>query len=69
MSLNQVITELKTLTRLEKIRLIQLLARELEDEAKDLLEPGKSYPIPPVDQSFEAAAALLEVLALEKELR
>ncbi len=60
MSLVAVLPEVQSLSRLDKIRLIQFLARELEQEDAGLIEPGQSYPIWSPDRAFTAAAALLE---------
>ena len=62
MSLDEVFPEVQSLSRLDKIRLIQFLAQELEREAGGLIEPGRSYPIPSPDRAFTAAATLLQVL-------
>lgn len=62
MTLAEVLPEVQSLSRLDKIRLIQLLAQELEREAAGLIEPGRSYPLPSPDRAFTAAAALLQAL-------
>jgi len=66
MSLAEVLPEVQSLSRLDKIRLIQLLAQELEREAGGLIEPGRSYPLPSPDRAFTAAAALLRALDEDK---
>ena len=66
MSLTEVYPEVKTLSRLDKIRLIQLLAQELERDEGGLIEPGRSYPVWSPDCAFTAAAALLQALEDEK---
>jgi hypothetical protein len=63
MSLAEVLPDVQSLSRLDKIRLIQILAQELERDAEDLIEPGKSYPLPSPDRAFNAAAALLQASA------
>jgi hypothetical protein len=63
MSLAEVLPEVRSLSRLDKIRLIQFLAQELEQEAGGLIEPGRSYPLPSPDRAFTAAAALLQALS------
>lgn len=65
MLLAEVLPEVRTLSRLDKIRLIQLLAQELEREG-GLIEPGRSYPVWSPDRAFTAAAALLQALAEDK---
>lgn len=57
MSLGEILPNVQSLSRLDKIRLIQLLARDLEGDDSGLIEPGKSYPV-----AFAAAAALLEAV-------
>lgn len=73
MSLAEVSPEVESLSRLDKIRLIQLLAQQLERDPADMIEPSRSYPLQSPDQAFTAAAALLQSLdqdrtfILEKE--
>jgi hypothetical protein len=62
MSLAEVLPEVKTLSRLDKIRLIQILAQELERDEGDLIEPNRTYPVWSPDRAFSAAAALLKAL-------
>jgi hypothetical protein len=59
MSLAEVLPEVRTLSRLDKIRLIQFLAQELERDEGELIEPGQSYPVWSPDRAFSAAVALL----------
>jgi hypothetical protein len=66
MSLAEVLPEVESLSRLEKIRLIQLLAQDLERQDGGLIEPGRSYPLPSPDRAFSAAAALLQALEHDK---
>ena len=66
MSLTEVLPEVQTLSRLDKIRLIQVLAQELEQGEDGLIEPGRSYPVWSPDRAFTAAAALLQALDDEK---
>ena len=66
MSLAEVLPEVQTLSRLDKIRLIQFLAQELEREEGDLIEPNRSYPLWSPDRAFSAAAVLLRALEEEK---
>jgi hypothetical protein len=66
MSLTEILPEVQALSRLDKIRLIQFLAQELERDESALIEPGRSYPIWSPDRAFSAAAALLESLEEEK---
>jgi len=66
MSLTEVLPEVRTLSRLDKIRLIQILASDLERDESELIEPGRSYPVWSPDRAFAAAGALLEALEEEK---
>jgi hypothetical protein len=66
MSFTDVLPEVQALSRLDKIRLIQFLAQELERDESGLIEPGKSYPVWSPDRAFSAAAALLQALEEEK---
>ena len=69
MSLAEVLPKVQSLSRLDKIRLIQVLAQELEQDESSLIEPGQSYPVWSPDRAFTAAAVLLQVLADEKGQR
>jgi hypothetical protein len=62
MSLTEMLPEVRSLSRLDKIRLIQFLAHELEQDESSLIEPGRSYPVWSPDRAFTAAAALLQAL-------
>jgi hypothetical protein len=66
MSLAEVLPEVQSLSRLDKIRLIQFLAQALEREDGGLIEPGQSYPVWSPDRAFTAAAALLQALEEDK---
>jgi hypothetical protein len=66
MSFAEVLPEVQALSRLDKLRLIQFLAQELERDESNLIEPGRSYPVWSPDRAFAAAAALLEALEEEK---
>jgi hypothetical protein len=66
MSLTEVYPAIQTLSRLDSIRLIQLLAQELEQDEGGLIEPGRSYPVWSPDRAFAAAAVLLQKLEDEK---
>ena len=66
MSLAQILAEVQGLSRLDRIRLSQSLAQELEREESQLIEPGYSYPVWSPDRAFTAVDALLDALAVEK---
>jgi hypothetical protein len=66
MALAEVLPEVQSLSRLDKIRLIQFLAHELEREDSCIIEPGRSYPVWSPDRAFTAAAGLLQALEEDK---
>jgi hypothetical protein len=66
MSLAELLPGVQSLSRVEKIRLIQFLAHELERDDVALIEPGRSYPVGSPDREFAAAAALLQALEEDK---
>jgi hypothetical protein len=63
MSLPEVLPSVQALSKLDKIRLIQFLALELERDESDLIEPGRSYPVWSPDRAFSAAPVLLEAFS------
>ena len=66
MSLVEILPDIRSLPRADKLRLIQLLAQELaEAEASPLIEGGREYPVWSPDQAFEAAETLLQTLRAE----
>ena len=66
MTLDAVLPGVQSLSRNDKIRLIQLLAQELKSDEAGGIEAGKSYPVRSPDQAFAAAAALLQALEEDK---
>ena len=66
MSLAEVLPELQSLSRVDKIRVIQFLAQALERDEDALIEPGQSYPVWSPDRAFSAAATLLKELEIDK---
>jgi len=66
MSLAEVLPEVQSLSQLDKVRLIQFLAQDLERQGGLVIEPGRSYPLPSPDRAFGAAAALLQALEEDK---
>jgi len=65
-TLLEVLPDARSLSRLDKIRLIQELAQDLERSDADLIEPGRSYPIWSPDRAFAAAESLLKALEEDK---
>jgi hypothetical protein len=67
MSLADLLPNIRSLSRVEKLHLIQLIAHELaEGEADPCIPPNRSYPVWSPDQAFPAAEALLQALSAEK---
>jgi hypothetical protein len=66
MSFVEVLSEVQSLSRLDKIRLIQFLAQQLEQDDSGLMPPGQSYPVWSPDRAFTAAAALMQALEEDK---
>ena len=70
MSLVELLPDIQSLPRADKLRLIRLLAEELEEsEAPTLLVSGQEYPVWSPDHAFGAAETLLEVLRADTEQR
>ena len=63
MSLVEMLSEVQALSRTDKLRLMQYLAHDLEQDPTDLIEAGKSYPIWSPYDAHAAAAVLLEALS------
>ena len=66
LSLAQVLPEVQSLSRMDKVRLIQFLAQELERDDTSVIEPGQSYPVWSPDSAFSAANVLMQALEDEK---
>jgi hypothetical protein len=62
MTLAELLPEVQALSRLDKMRLVELLTQELEQDRHDLIEPGKSYEVWSPDRAFSAADILLKAL-------
>ena len=63
MSIAEMLPEVRSLSRGEKIKLIQLLAQELERDEAEIIESGRDYPMWSPDAAFAAGETMLEVLA------
>jgi len=61
----EVLPEIRKLSKSEKIRLIQLLAKDLESDDLGVV-PGQFYAVASPDTAFAAAASLLQALEDEK---
>lgn len=66
MSLIEMLPDIGSLSRADKLRLIRFLADELEtaEQGPSLVEEG-SYPVWSPDQAFAAADTLLQTLRTE----
>lgn len=66
--LAEIVPAVRMLPALDKLRLIRILAEELET-AQDIFpfEPGKTYDLPTPYNSFGAAAILAEAMAAHQE--
>jgi hypothetical protein len=68
MILTQLLPELQTLNRADKLRAVQFLVSELaKEEEEDIpIKPGMSFPVWSPYDSFEAADTLLTMLKAEE---
>ena len=63
--LAELIPEARSLSRVDKLRLIQLLAEELAGDEGTDIEANQSYAIWSPDSAFRAADVMLQALANE----
>ena len=63
--LAELIPEAKSLSRVDKLRLIQLLAEELAGDEGGVIEASQSYAVWSPDRAFDAADVMLRALANE----
>ena len=66
MSVNELLTVLRPLSRADKFRLMQFLVVELAAEENALIEPNAEYPIWSPYDAFEAAEKMLTKLSESK---
>ncbi len=67
MSLAELLPNIHSLPRADKLRLIQFLAQELaEEDAPPVLVPGNEYPVWSPYDAFAAADTLLKILRAEE---
>jgi hypothetical protein len=59
------IPEAKSLSRADKLRLIQLLAEDLAGDETGEINAGQSYAVWSPDHAFDAADVMLQALANE----
>jgi len=63
MSFQELLPEVQALSRLDKLRLIQVLAEDLaQAEGATLLEENREYPLWSPDRAYDGAAVLLREL-------
>jgi hypothetical protein len=63
--LSELIPEAKSLSRVDKLRLIQLLAEELASDEGTDIKANQSYAVWSPDSAFNAADVMLQALADE----
>ena len=67
MSVDELLPELRSLSRADRLRVVQVLVTELaREEGVALLEPERVYPVWTPYGAFEAAATLDQALRQEK---
>jgi hypothetical protein len=64
--LAELIPEAKSLSRVDKLRLIQILAEELAGDEGSNLKANQSYAVWSPESAFHAADVMLQALADEK---
>lgn len=70
MTLAEILPAVRQLTAPEKLKLIRILAEELDrDKTNSLFEHGKVYNLPTPYDSYGAAQALADALAAAQETR
>jgi hypothetical protein len=66
MSLNELLPELQSLSRADRLRVVQVLVTDLaREEGVTLLEQGSTYPVWTPYGASDAAAAVCEALRKE----
>ncbi len=70
MSIAEVLPTIRALSRVDKLRLIQVLAEDLAQDGTGEqvvpFEENQTYPIWSPDRAYEAATVLLQELELER---
>lgn len=62
----ELLNTLHTLSRADKLYIMQVLISELAQEETNLIKPDKSYPVWSPYDAFDAANTMLEVLQTAK---
>ncbi len=69
MTLTELLPTIKQLSHLDKIKLIRLLAEDIESrEEITPLEPGKSYDLPTPYNTFGAGVILMQAMESTDEI-
>jgi hypothetical protein len=66
MTLIELLPQLQSLSRVDKLQLIQHLAQELAGDEIGLVKAGQSYPVWSPDQAFSAAAVMIQTLESDR---
>ena len=67
MTVTQLLPQLRQLSRIDKLHVMQFLVSELAQEESDLLQSGLDYPVWSPYDAFEAADTMLQVLNAAKK--
>lgn len=67
MSATQLLSQLRQLSRIDKLHVMQFLVSELAQEESDLLQPGLDYPVWSPYDAYSAAETMLQVLEAAKK--
>ncbi|NET00794.1 MAG: hypothetical protein F6K61_09500 [Sphaerospermopsis sp. SIO1G1] len=62
----ELLNTLHTLSRADKLYIMQVLISELAQEETNLIKPDQSYPVWSPYDAFDAASTMLEVLQAAK---
>ncbi len=62
----ELLNSLHTLSRADKLYIMQVLISELAQEETNLIKPNQSYPVWSPYDAFDAANTMLEVLQAAK---
>jgi hypothetical protein len=67
-TLTEIVSAIRTLPALDKLKLIRIIAGELEDDREIFpFESGKTYCLPTPCDSYGAATVLAEAMAVYQE--
>jgi len=67
MSATQLLPQLRQLSRIDKLHVMQFLVSELAQEESDLLQPGLDYPVWSPYDAYSAAETMLQLLEAAKK--